>query len=397
MHVRPSRYFWMLLSFLAAAQSSEAQGTAVPSQRSVAVWGESHLSTNPDIMIGGKLEDEDAYSFGRIANIAVDDSDRVYVLDGLFSRVQVYDEGRYWRTIGSEGWGPGEFQRPVSIAVLADYQVVVGDAGKQLYAIFDADGAYEGSRSIKGFGFLREPLVSGESGRFYAAWRNVRDTSIERYLEGVDVRDAAVTRERRPLPHYYRPMIGVSGEARGYTGYLYQPFTADLAWTILPNGWLVTAIGDQYDLTISDRSGRRIGSIGRDVQAMPVGSVEAALAHDSATALIERYAKTAQASSERFKRKLKIPLMHPPVLGLVSDRLGRIWVQVPSGERPNILATFDVFERTGRFLGTIDVQGGEDVDPRTLAIGVRYLYGVGVSSEDVPYVQRFRLPRRATR
>ncbi len=77
-----------------------------------------------DLVIGPRGDDTN-YTFYRPRGLTVDGEGRIYVLDTGNHRIQVFnEEGRYLRTIGHEGEGPGEFQSPGSIAATGNRLLV---------------------------------------------------------------------------------------------------------------------------------------------------------------------------------------------------------------------------------------------------------------------------------
>lgn len=72
------------------------------------------------------------------------DSDRdgrIYVLDVGNYIVRVFDaEGQFLREFGGRGGGPGEFERPVGLAVDQDGLLVIADVGKASLLHMDTDG-----------------------------------------------------------------------------------------------------------------------------------------------------------------------------------------------------------------------------------------------------------------
>lgn len=73
--------------------------------------------------------------------IATDPDGRIYVLDVGDHRIAVFDrDGRHLRDIGRRGGGPGEFLRPVGLAVGADGVITVADEGKPGAVRFGTDG-----------------------------------------------------------------------------------------------------------------------------------------------------------------------------------------------------------------------------------------------------------------
>lgn len=62
--------------------------------------------------VGGDTEDEDEF-FGVIADIEIDNSGNVYLLDSQLAEVKIYTkDGELIRSIGRQGEGPGEFRLP---------------------------------------------------------------------------------------------------------------------------------------------------------------------------------------------------------------------------------------------------------------------------------------------
>jgi len=62
--------------------------------------------------VGGDTEDEDEF-FGVIADIEIDNSGNVYLLDSQLAEVKIYTkDGELIRTIGREGEGPGSSVSP---------------------------------------------------------------------------------------------------------------------------------------------------------------------------------------------------------------------------------------------------------------------------------------------
>lgn len=74
-------------------------------------------------------------------NLALDQRGRLLVSDIGSSAVQVYDsEGKFERTIGKQGVGPGMFARPKGVAMDRAGLAYVVDAATQVVQIFDAEG-----------------------------------------------------------------------------------------------------------------------------------------------------------------------------------------------------------------------------------------------------------------
>jgi hypothetical protein len=92
-----------------------------------------------DLVIGRGADDTN-YNFYGARGLAVDRHGRIYVLDSGNARVQVFDQdGRFLRTIGRSGQGPGEFQSASSIAV-AGGRLLITDTWDRRLRIWNLEG-----------------------------------------------------------------------------------------------------------------------------------------------------------------------------------------------------------------------------------------------------------------
>jgi|GEM_PF-2230190 len=85
----------------------------------------------------------------RPTELAVDDQDRVYVLDQKRKFIQQFDpEGNFIRAIGTEGRGPGEFDD--LYAIFADSIILGYDRSAKTMSKFSIDGDFQTSYTIQG-------------------------------------------------------------------------------------------------------------------------------------------------------------------------------------------------------------------------------------------------------
>lgn len=104
-------------------------GTKIIKNPSEPVFGEILLELEEELSIG--REDDDNYLFYDPRNICVDEQRNIYVLERGNHRIQKFDkDGNYLQTIGKEGQGPGEFERPYSMVLDNDNNIYVSDRRK---------------------------------------------------------------------------------------------------------------------------------------------------------------------------------------------------------------------------------------------------------------------------
>src|SRR5215475_5915408 len=84
-------------------------------------------------------------NFNRPTDVAWDSSGNIYVADGYGnSRIAKFDKnGRFIKSWGSRGSGPGQFNLPHTIAIDAQNNVYVGDRENKRIQVFDTEGNFK--------------------------------------------------------------------------------------------------------------------------------------------------------------------------------------------------------------------------------------------------------------
>src|SRR4030042_6132090 len=90
-------------------------GVSVVQNPAEPLYGEFSFELKEELTIGGDPNNE-AYYFPKGAKLSVDEEGNLYVCDLGNKRVQMYDRsGKYVRTIGRQGQGPGEYMFPIQV------------------------------------------------------------------------------------------------------------------------------------------------------------------------------------------------------------------------------------------------------------------------------------------
>jgi hypothetical protein len=223
-----------------------------------------------------------------VTAVAVDARGRIYVADRIGSTVKVYaPDGRFLRTLGREGDGPGEYRGPVDIRFRGDTAYVrdvnritlLVPRGREVIPDSVAD-----TWRIPGFGnSASRPAGMGDDGSYFYPdylWRHAESIHRQFYRR---VARGEWTADTLEVPTY--PGMSTTGNAyymvnrgsgRQLPGLNTVPFAPRPRWDITPRGTIVSGDGSRYEIRETDSRGRVIRRFTRDVPLQPVPASERA-------------------------------------------------------------------------------------------------------------------------
>ena len=370
------------------------------------------LALVPELSIGS-ADTTDEYTIGRIAEMDIAANGDIFVVDAQVPALRVYDrDGRFIRTIGRGGAGPGEYGRVSGLAVHRDGRVMLWDAANARMNVYDARGGLLAVWPFPRSGFSTSRGVFIDTAGFtYARTRIWVDPDPMAPTQLGFLRwapDGRLTDSLRPpAPPITANRIGVSVQGRVMITVV--PFTPVNTWTRSPYGYFVSANTGRYSVLLHRPEGPL--RIEREVDPVHVTSDERTNNEEMVIASMRQIDPTWRWSGP------PIPDTKPYLMSLTVGRDGRIWARVSQlGERipdaeldegaPSASGAqrrpvpqwrepvvYDVFEPSGEFVGRLAVP------PRiTLFVmdGDR-AWGVTRDSLDVEQITRFRIGRRGIR
>lgn len=362
----------------------------------------------------GVADGAEEYTIGEVADMALGRDGSLYVFDGQVPVVRHYDAaGKFLRSIGRSGSGPGEYRSASGIATMPDGRLLVWDTGNWRINVYAANGD-----------FLTQWMTpSGMSGGGTAQYSRaiLADTSgmvITRKtifnMRNMDSRPTVWLRFRpdgTPADTVHEPpatVLGrVSARAERVSTSDEVPFAPRRIVAMSPLGYLVAGYANRYAFEIH-QPGRAVVSVRRDMKPEPVSRTERA---EGRKRVEDRMRQTdpnwTWNGPEIPENK---PLYHSLQLGLD----GRIWIGLtpetgprissisggggigqgprrpppPAADRePPKPSLFDVFEPDGRYLGQVQVPAGASA---VLRKGDQ-VWAVALGDDDVPRVKRYRI------
>ena len=326
------------------------EGLTIASNPKSSLFRLDALSLKEDLSIGTAQGGKD-YTFFHAASIEVDDGGNIYVMDQGDACIKVYAEnGKYLRSIGRKGQGPGELQNPNTIHLIGNNRLVFEDFYRGLN-IFTREGKFLNFMPTSDF---IDVLVTPED-RIVA-----RVNAIKSDLKGKEIRvyDGEL--------NFRKALLFIPEEPRDPQ--IIKPFAGLFDWALSQGDRVAISYKDDYEIDVLSLQGGSNLRIRRDYDRVKITKEEI----DAMQNWIRG-------------RKADIPEYHPALQGICADDEGRFYAKTYERTKDNNSFYYDIFDREGRYLAKVPI-------PRAIAPCVwknNSMYGLEEDSEGFQTVKRF--------
>lgn len=299
--------------------------------------------------------------------LATDDGS-LYVHDGMNRTNYIFDrDGRFVRSFGKRGQGPGEIQDQKSF-FLAGQKIVVVDTAKLHY--FSRNGDF--IRSESNYYYRRRPALFIDEHRFIAA-----PIGIFEAFEGKGkIVVADLDSRRETVIHEFLIFSGGTARVGRMVGSLIIEGLTPLMTIGYFDGRIYYGMSDNYAIQMADLSGKKLGKFSLQRQKRKVSPEEKA----------ERFEDYPQMSRQGRRQIMETTPDVVTSFTRVEPHQGLLYIFEPEVIRRNLQA-IDIFSPEGRYLyrSKIDVDEGLTMMPQQSAnplLTDTHLY-VALADEDL--------------
>ncbi len=288
------------------------------------IYSENVFSLAEELSIG-KTEIREEYIFSQIRSIAVDEKDRIYVLDTKEAHVKVFDKnGDYIKTIGRKGQGPGEMSLPFSICITSQNEIVVQDLNNRSIMFYSLDGNFIKSLSVAkiimvGFNIDSRGNIIGIIS-----------------IRGPDKQVTELQKLDSELSYLYS-FGSFSLPSRSST---FNPFMSELCWAISEDDNVICGYPEKYEFKLFNPEGKIIRKVIKDYKPVKITQEE-----------IEKRKKSLPGPM-----KLDIPQYHSAYQDLSIDEENRIFVQTWERSENEEGYYYDIFDSEGKYMAKIHLK-----------------------------------------
>lgn len=333
----------------------------------------------------GEAMSEGPDLFGAIFSFDVDAWGRVFVLDDHAQEVRIFDsDGAFVRTVGRKGEGPGEFTQAGSVDLSRNGEIWVMGMSLGRVSIFDTTGTYlRGERTNTG-GRIMKPYPGGfdPMGRYNVVTLPGVMREMARFDQSFNPIDT-ISLPESPVEAEYFEVVNEDGFA---TMSVAVPFQGFMTWRFSPAGTVWTLLTGRYELTETTVGGEVLRRVAKDHEPIPVTNEERERAIENLEWFTDQ--------GGRIDRS-KFPESKPSTASFFIDDEGNLWVerQVAAADADDAGRIFDLFDREGRFLGTVRLPFSLAWSRPRPVVRDGVLWGVTRDEVGVAYVVRARIEK----
>ena len=322
------------------------------------IYSEEILSLEEELSIG-ETGGKEEYMFSRARSITVDDEEQIYVLDSKEAHIKVFDkDGKYLRTLGRRGQGPGEMQRPVSIRITPQKEILVNDWGIRRVMFLNLDGEFIREISTGAMTFFNKPKC--DSKESIVASFSIMDKEFLSKLVKFDAELKPIT-TLSSIPISKPPVFNV---------YFPQYF-----WDVTNENNVIWGITTKYEFQVIDLQGRLVKKIIKDYN--PVKITE----EDKEKRLRDLYGDKPPPSGV----KVEFSKYFPAFMLFTCDDEGRIFARTYEKATDENEGYYDIFDDEGRYLAKALLK------IRPLVWKRKKLYAIEEDEEGFPVIKRYKV------
>jgi len=373
---RLSIWFLLAVGLDAVCPGPSTGQTALVQNGAEGAWaaGESPRWSLRTIWRIGEVDGREEYEFGYLTNAVLGPRGRVFLTDFQGQDIRVFSgEGRFLRTIGGPGRGPGEFQGANGIAWDRQGRLWVSDPFNARYSVFDTAGSllksvrraansvahWNQTLSFDPTGNLIDEFGPGRVHRVDTAGVVLDSISRNMALPGLSIRGPT------DLQRYSGPMLEV------------QPFRPMVVSTVARDGSVWLTRSDQLRLIHLNWSGDTLRVI------------ETQHRHPKLSRSERSQIEVALRGTDLTLEGLELGRQIVQSIIVLDDGHLLVQIEEKTGEPSDL---FDVFDPSGKFLGSLRSEYPFALRSNASARGDTI---IAVTEDDlgVNYVVRYQLDR----
>jgi len=333
--------------------------------------------------------------FQDATDVREDARGNVYVCDSRACSVFKFDPaGKYLKSIGRKGQGPGEFNLPYRIAVTSDKLFVYDLMNRRLCAL-TLDGEYVKSVPLVTGEGRPEGMMSLPNGDLVMGWETVHyedRTKPQDYEVRVYAPDLTLRKSLSKHAIWRNKYMQIEGFGRSTN--VIQPFSPLVSWAVTADGKVVVGFQKNYAVDVYDPARGKVASFTHPYDPLAVTDKDKEAFFGSLTFgsmdSSGNMGTVQKGTPDPIVKATEFPKAKPAFFDLLADSEGNILVFPYRKIRDEEGRVFDAFSSEGKFLGTVKIEGSERL-PRDAVVRNGAFWATRTDAEGNVRVVKFRI------
>jgi len=331
----------------------------------IPLFPEKSVTFEEELSIGG----EECEMLSRPMLYTVDNGGRIYISDYQDQAIKVFDpDGKYIRSIGRQGEGPGEFSNIGSPTILPDGNLFVMDSMAMRLNLFEPEGTY-----LRSYHWTHRPgrlLYATESACVMAEYvfGEGKDPMAERKLfvkkfdlEGNEILNFGEFQTEEMKTHT-ESRSGGGGVIMGISvpHSPHSNFAADQ-----DRQHLYHCVNDEYMIEVFDKDGHVFRRIDRPYEPLPFTGKDA-------EGFRSQYEERGSEGLKKMVQGMAMPAVKTVTPRMLVDERGNLWVETyeQREEKDKVFTACDIFSPDGYYEAKVWM----DVIPGIFVSGKMYRF-----------------------
>jgi hypothetical protein len=218
-------------------------------------YGEDVFSLEEELSIRG-VEEREEYMFDYAVSMAISNNGDIYILDIQQKNIRIFDsEGKYLKTIGRPGQGPGELEMPTQIQITSRDELVVFDLRRRSLEYFSLNGEFLRRTSL--IKVERPTRIIIDSNGDFICYMGI----IEGQQPKVALKKYDSNQEKEFFITQFNPY---SHSVDIFSPYKHAILRPNLVFNAAMENNIVWAISSEYELKITNSKGKNNKKIVKD-------------------------------------------------------------------------------------------------------------------------------------
>jgi len=276
---------------------------------------------------------------------AVNEEGNIYIGDYQDSSIKVFDpQGKYLKSIGRKGNGPGEFQAVLDLSFLPDGRYLVLDSEQMRISFFSADDQFISSHNFQNSGF--DLFLTTSS--LYIRGESLAEPGAKKYEFKSRLFVRAYDLSGKELFSYGE----FTARQRGFINDPDGSFSYRLPYSVYSimegdnkNERLYHSLNDKYVIDVYDKNGKIIRKIDRSYEPIPTTAKDM-------ERYIDGWGNTSEKTQSLVEKFTKMPTVKTVTERMIVDDVGNLWVETNDlqEEKDRLLRAYDIFNEDGMYV-----------------------------------------------